>query len=189
MFSTIGSLVLSACIGFVLASYYKIDDSFLFAITTLLPAFLSAKIIMCFHIMRGQSYFAIQKACAKNKMNPLTEFCLKAFKMQFRNFLLLSAIASLYLFIAHELYFIDQETMAAFGKKTIRNLNAFSLSIVTGLIVAVTHWVIHWEDYFYVSEYQTRTVLKSRNFNEERTEQEISRLRDMGAFGPPEQEK
>lgn len=145
--------------------------------------------MMCFHAMSGQGYITIKNACAKKKMDPLTEFSLKAFKMQFRNFLLLSAIAFFYLFVAHELFFVDQETAAVFGEKTIRNLNAFSLSIVTGLIVAVTHWVIHWEDYFYVSECQTRTVLKSRNFNEERTEQEISRLRDMGAFGPPEQEK
>ncbi len=180
IFSVYGSLVISILMGGLIALGYEMatemDVVVLFA-----PAFVFGKLFLAYHLARGSGYAGLTNL----RSGVFTLECIKIFKMKPAMLFLICVILVLVLII---LWLSFSPYPSSLLEQTVRNLRALSLSLFSGVALALIHWSLRWEDYFYLSESRVRAELKAKGYEED-LESAVARFRKNGAFGDRQQKK
>lgn len=182
MFSMWGGFVLTTLAGIFSCLYYHVTDFFGLGMFVSAGWFFYGKHVYAFHFIRGQGVhtaFRLHESGEKN----LDYYAMALFKMPARYVPFALLIPSIIYFLLYWTSKID------FGHpQTNANIMAFFWIVTLAVTFALMHWLLHWRDYFFASEYNVRVDLKANGNSAEAIEQKIKTLRDVGVFGVEDDE-
>lgn len=194
IFSVYGSMFLVICTGSLIGFSYEIEKRGgwpFFAFVAGIAPLVFAKMMYCFFMMQGQLLFALRRIKQRMRAGTVTFFdylhficCLRTFKMPLKGVLIMSLFPILAVVgVAGAFFLYDGYP----DKRAVIIMKAFTLELVAGVVIAGLHWIFHWKEYTYASEYNCRVEMEERGMEIAAIEAEILRLRRQGIFGPSHQ--